>query len=186
MNRDADKILDAEGECNGWVFLYPFYRQAGREKEYKALLQFINHWDSTVGSLGSENLPPLLKGKYARERTIEQNGVKTTIVDEKAEYVFESLINDLNWFYAYGEAYDALALPLEQGSRIEQYGLVAGDRNPTLQKLAYYVPSVNLNRSQLIEMLALFSHYQDATIDIDGGGHATNLTITANGEYAYL
>lgn len=60
--RDASRIINELGNCNGWAFLYQVYASMGNQKEYFELLSVISQSEIDPETLSRE-LPPGLKCK---------------------------------------------------------------------------------------------------------------------------
>lgn len=169
QGRDAHRIVDPMGNCNGWGFMHQFFVTAGRENEFYDILKFISRWDGTLGTLKSE-LPESIKKNY-----------------QNAEELFEQVITGLTLFMHTADAVKELELDgWGQYSRIEQYNLIKDPSQGRELRNLFNISSRNVTREQLIEMLQLASRWRDISLDVTGGSHATSLYITADGIFKYF
>lgn len=82
---DPRLVLDPNGNCNGWSFLYQIYLTQGKESKFYDILHALESWDGTQQELNSMNLPSSLQRKYqftSQEDLYEQYKQKTGWFEE--------------------------------------------------------------------------------------------------------
>ncbi|MGE3319901.1 MAG: ankyrin repeat domain-containing protein [Candidatus Berkiella sp.] len=165
----GSSIVDEEGNCNGWSFLYQIYVTSGREDEFYDVLEVVANWDEDNDSLQNSDLPDSLKSKYKNK-----------------EDLFEQIINDLAIYHHDTVAAKELNLGWRQESRLQQYELTKDPKvGRELRKLSH-LEGGNVTRDQLVEMIRFFARWPGTSIDIGGGQHATSLFITPEGQFKYF
>lgn len=168
-HRNSDSIIDKEGNCNGWAFLFLIYASANNESEFYDILNTIASWDGSLASMNREDLPTTLKGKY-----------------KNLQDLFEQVINDLAFYHHQTEAIEALKLKLDYKARIEQYALTQDKNVGRKLRHLFSFAGQALDRAQLEEMLAFFAQWPGISVDIGGGKHAASLYITKDGQFKYF
>ncbi|MCS5711933.1 ankyrin repeat domain-containing protein [Candidatus Berkiella aquae] len=168
-NRKAEDFLDMDGNCGGWSFLFLIYASVDREDEFYDILSVIEAWDETAETLQETQLPASLRSIF-----------------KNREELFEQVLNDLILFQFTTKATNALKLMgWGQAQRVLQYNMMKdATRDRTLRHLFCFVDLV-VTKTQLVEMLELFSQYRGASIEFLGTGHVASLQITKEGKYKY-
>lgn len=160
------------GDCNGWAFLYAYYANTHREKEFKDILDYINHWDGNISSLKSNyGLSDDLRKSY-------HNGIE----------LFEHTINNVVWF---AQTNSGHIMPhLTQLDRVEQWKVV---QNPNFElKEIFSLPTqwtYACSKTNLPDVLSICAHWTDTWLDIgvysNLGGHALSVYITPEGNFKF-
>lgn len=174
---DANRVVDENGACNGWSFLYQVYCSDNREDEFYEILNTIAEWDETSASLALP-LPDSLKDKYF------SRGKESPI--SAKEDLFEQTINDVIFFHMNTAASSALELGWGQKDREKQYDLLRDELAGRQLKSLFKHDRLKLTVGQLAEMLRFFSRLKGLSIDVGGSEHATSLYITPEGLFKYF
>ncbi|MCS5710705.1 ankyrin repeat domain-containing protein [Candidatus Berkiella aquae] len=167
--RMSDELIDDNGACNGWSFLYQLYEDTGQEEIFYQLLEFIESWDGEIESLQKMEIPAPLKEKY-----------------RNAQEIFEQTINDLIVFHHDSIAVNELDLGYKQKWRQKQYELVKGKNDTRQLNSLLYFPMHYLNQKQLIEMFHYFSQKPGSFVDLGGAGHSVSVTVMPNEKFKYF
>ncbi len=166
---DISKIIDKEGNCNGWSFLYLIYASKGVKEENKFfdILNEIATWDEKEDSL-EKNLNTPLNKQYSSKKDL-----------------LEQISNDLILFHHDTQATSELQLGWQQKSRIEQYNLMHDPVQGRELGELFKFDELKLSQSQLIEWLDIISSWRGASVDIRGGQHVVSIIITPEGKFKY-
>lgn len=168
--REVEGLMEPDGNCSGWCFMYQVYVSSGREAEFYEILAAISDWDQERNSLyENQLLPETLRDKY-----------------KDLQDLFDQIVNDLSVFQHTSEAVLALKLGYEQNSRVEQYELVKSKNKGQEIRALFQLPKHTTNKAQLIEMLKFFKRWPGASIDIGSGAHKTTIYVTESGDLKYF
>jgi len=171
--RDASRIINELGNCNGWAFLYQVYASMGNQKEYFELLSVISQSEMDPKTLPRE-LPPGLKDKY-----------------KNLEDLFEHVIHHLVVFHFLSQMSEELSLAWLQSSRIEQYNLIRDPKLGRQLKDLYSIAGNFDNQEQFAEMIDILSHFPGASIDVlvqlegETIGHTISVYVSPKGGLEY-
>ncbi len=171
--RDASRIINEVGNCNGWAFLYQVYASMGKQKEYFDILSLISQSEIEPEAL-SRQLPPELSDKY-----------------KNLEDLFEHVIHHLVIFHFLSQMSEELSLDWLQSYRIEQYNLIRDPKLGRQLKDLYSIAGNFNNQEQLAEMIDILSHFPGASIDLlvklegEPFGHVVSIYVLPNGDLEY-
>lgn len=162
------KSMPEGGHCNGFAFLFLYYRKRGLRSEFFKMLQLIASWDGN---------PDFLQQK---EPVAQFSGDYRNVSD-----LFNQWAYDLIWFQQSHLGREVKELNPTQSSRDEQYALVKKDEKPFIVSQHFLMSGEEINEPQLEEYLAIFKKMPGSAIEFSAGGHATSLFITPEGELDY-
>ncbi|MCS5710687.1 ankyrin repeat domain-containing protein [Candidatus Berkiella aquae] len=165
--------LNANGDCNGWSFLFAYYNGINKPHQFKEIQSYISKWNGNIYSLyGQHGMSEALQKKYG-------NGIK----------LFEHTINDLSWF-AHLKAKDVTNHKYTQDDRIQHFELVSDNKHTLTNVFAFLKKAgTDINAQELPDMLRIAHQWKNSWVDLGVyssiGGHALAVYITAEGKYAY-
>lgn len=154
-----DKDFFSDGYCNGLSFLFHFYDSHNQLNLFYKILEAWVNWDGTGEALQKKPGPPLDEYKSFSE-------------------LFEE---SLSHFTVFQSSYD---YAIRQWERDKQLALVGNEKN-----LHFLFKNISplMTRSQLIEMLTMFSHLPKNTrIEVGGGLHATAIKVIDEHHFMYF
>lgn len=156
------------GHCNGFAFLYLYYRKRGLKNEFFNILRLISQWDGD---------PEFLK---QHAPVVQFSGDYKDVSD-----LFLQWTNDLIWFQQSNLDEALKKANPTQASRSEQYSIVKKDDLPFAQNMRFLTKEDMLDIEQLNEYMSLLKEMPDLDVEISRGEHATSLTVTAQAQFDY-
>ncbi len=170
--------LAQSGDCVGWSFLFGYYNNISKGKEFTDIQTYISTWDKNIASLQTnKGMSNTLKNKYG-------NGIK----------LFEQTLNDVVWFSQI-KSKVLTNYQLSQNDRVEQFDYVSNHKHQLNNIFSFLNKSnTNITLEELPDFLKIAQQWENswldlgvyATVNNKTIGHAMSIYINANGSYTYF
>ncbi len=158
------------GHCNGFAFLFLYYRRRGLRDEFFKMLKLISAWDGNPDFLKKTEPVAAFSGNYKN------------VTD-----LFNQWVNDLIWFQQSNLNVELKGLNINptQSARKQQYDIVKKSKSIFELPPRFLTRGENLSAEQLGEYLDIFKEMPSLDVEFSKGEHATSLAIMSDGRFDY-
>ncbi len=153
LKADPQGILQDEGQCYGWAFLFAYYQSIGHPQEFWKILDYISSWDENLESLSAKDDLQINEINHAKKA---ENRYK-----DGDDLLFK-LINDLTLFQS-TEAGKLIDSPNSADDRLKQWAIVGDGLH--LQNI-FNLQATDFPIDQFSELLKFSSQWPDTFLDI--------------------
>ena len=167
----AEQIIDDNGNCAAWSFMYQIYRSNNKDSEFKDILKVLASWDKSKASLQSTDLPPSLQ-KYG---TLEN--------------LFDSVSNNIAILQGTADFKKETNLGYRYFHRVSEYNLIKDIALNRELTSVVRSPNQHADMKSLAQHLLFLSNWKNASIQMlvqtDLGRHAVSLFVRDDGKFDY-
>lgn len=147
--------IENGGCCNGFSFLFLYYKYRGLKEEFYRSLELIAEWDEEEFSLEMPLEKERLTGNYANLR-----------------HLFEHWIHDVSGFQS-----------VAQNEQANHYEIVKKDEHSTLE--CFSPIGAELTSQEFYELIAVFSYFPNLLMRINANKHTTALYVEERNQLQY-